>query len=119
MHVGLVWMDGHKMSKSLGNLVFIDKLRASHDPRAIRLGLIEHHYRNDWHWEPDLVTRNEDRFARWQAAADGSAGPALDEVRVALDDDMHTPRALAAIDAAVERGEGVREAAALLGIPLD
>jgi len=119
MHVGLVWMDGHKMSKSLGNLVFIDKLRASHDPRAIRLGLIEHHYRNDWHWEPDLITRNEDRLARWQASADGAAGPALDEVRLALDDDMHTPRALAAIDAAVARGEGVREAAALLGVPLD
>ena len=116
MHVGLVWMDGHKMSKSLGNLVFIDKLRAVHDPRAIRLGLIEHHYRNDWHWEPDLITRNEDRLARWQASADGSAGSVLDAVRAALDDDMDTPRALAAIDAAVARGESVRAAAALLGV---
>ena len=116
MHVGLVWMDGHKMSKSLGNLVFIDKLRAVHDPRAIRLGLIEHHYRNDWHWEPDLITRNEDRLARWQASADGSAGSVLDAVRAALDDDMDTPRALAAIDAAVARGESVSAAAALLGV---
>ena len=119
MHVGLVWMDGHKMSKSLGNLVFIDKLRTEHDPRAIRLGLIEHHYRNDWHWEPDLVTRNEDRLARWRASAHGAASAVLDEVRDALDDDMHTPRALAAIDSAAARGEGVREAAALLGVPLD
>jgi L-cysteine:1D-myo-inositol 2-amino-2-deoxy-alpha-D-glucopyranoside ligase len=46
-------------------------------------------------------------------------GKILDEVRAALDDDLDTPRALAAIDEAAERGEDVTAAAALLGIPLN
>ena len=45
MHVGMVCKDGEKMSKSLGNLVFVDDLRETWDPRAIRLAVIEHHYR--------------------------------------------------------------------------
>ena len=40
----------------------------------------------------------------------------LDEVRAALDDDLDTPGAVAAIDAAVDRGESVADAAALLGV---
>ena len=60
------------------------------------------------------------RLERWQAATgpDRSAGTALDEVRAALDDDLDAPRAVAAIDAAVERGEDVTDAAELLGVEL-
>ena len=46
MHVGMVCKDGEKMSKSLGNLVFVDQLRKEWDARAIRLAIIEHHYRD-------------------------------------------------------------------------
>jgi L-cysteine:1D-myo-inositol 2-amino-2-deoxy-alpha-D-glucopyranoside ligase len=121
MHVAMVHMDGHKMSKSLGNLVFVDQLRQVWDPRAIRLGIIEHHYRREWSWDDDLMARASARLDRWLAGAGpgGSGGRALDEVRAALDDDLDTPAALDAIDAAVARGEGVLEAAALLGVPLD
>ncbi len=52
MHVAMVYMDGHKMSKSLGNLVFVDALRREWDPRCIRLAIIEHHYRHEWELEP-------------------------------------------------------------------
>ena len=51
MHVAMVRMDGEKMSKSLGNLVFVDALRREQDPRAIRLAIIEHHYRDSWEWD--------------------------------------------------------------------
>ena len=118
MHVAMVHMDGHKMSKSLGNLVFIDKLRETWDPRAIRLAIIEHHYRTEWSWEDDLMPRASARLASWLTAVEGAEGDALDEVRAALDDDLDTPRALAAVDAAAERGESVADAAALLGIDL-
>jgi L-cysteine:1D-myo-inositol 2-amino-2-deoxy-alpha-D-glucopyranoside ligase len=120
MHVAMVHMDGHKMSKSLGNLVFVDALRAVHDPRAIRLALIGHHYRHQWEWDDGLMARSEAQLARWLGAArpGGEHGKALREVRSALDDDLDTPAALSAIDAAVDRGEGVREAAALLGVVL-
>ncbi|MCB1001010.1 MAG: cysteine--tRNA ligase [Acidimicrobiales bacterium] len=119
MHVAMVYMDGHKMSKSLGNLVFVDQLRTEWDPRTIRLGIIEHHYRYEWEWNDELMPRNRARLERWLGAADGTADTAvIDDVRAALDDDLDTPEALRLIDAAAERGVGVRPAAALLGVVL-
>jgi L-cysteine:1D-myo-inositol 2-amino-2-deoxy-alpha-D-glucopyranoside ligase len=75
MHVAMVSMDGHKMSKSRGNLVFVDKLRTQHDPMAIRLGLIEHHYRTEWEWDDGLMARNEARLANWKSAAQVGGSP--------------------------------------------
>ncbi|MEZ5216701.1 MAG: cysteine--tRNA ligase [Ilumatobacteraceae bacterium] len=117
MHVAMVYMDGQKMSKSLGNLVFIDQLREKWDPRSIRLAIIEHHYRTEWSWEEDLMPRNAERLTAWCRAATPDAS-VLDEVRAALDDDLDTPRALSIIDAAAASGRGVLEAAALLGVTL-
>jgi L-cysteine:1D-myo-inositol 2-amino-2-deoxy-alpha-D-glucopyranoside ligase len=104
------------MSKSLGNLVFVDKLRETYDPMAIRLGLIEHHYRTEWEWDDGLMDRNTARLTAWRAAADGVAGDVLDEVRDRLDDDLDTPGAVAAVDAAAARGERTREVTDLLGV---
>jgi L-cysteine:1D-myo-inositol 2-amino-2-deoxy-alpha-D-glucopyranoside ligase len=120
MHIGMVGMDGEKMSKSLGNLVFVDQLRSKWDARAIRLAILEHHYRDEWQWDDGLMPRAAERLDRWLGAAGegGRRGQALAEVRAALDADLDAPRALAAIDDAVARGEGVAEAAALLGIEL-
>ncbi len=119
MHVAMVDMDGHKMSKSRGNLVFVDKLRAEHDPRAIRLGLIEHHYRHDWEWDEGLIGRAENRLNIWRRATHGDGSAALAEVRAALDDDLNTPAAVAAVDAAARAGHRVTSATNLLGIVLD
>ena len=45
------------MSKSLGNLVFVSRLRAAGtDPMAVRLALLAHHYRADWEWTDDVLT---------------------------------------------------------------
>lgn len=118
MHVAMVHMDGHKMSKSRGNLVFVDKLRLEHDPRAIRLGLVEHHYRQDWEWDDGLIGRAQDRLNLWQGAAHGDGSAALAEVRTALDDDLNTPAAVAAVDSAAKSGHRVSSAAELLGIVL-
>jgi L-cysteine:1D-myo-inositol 2-amino-2-deoxy-alpha-D-glucopyranoside ligase len=118
MHVAMVSKDGHKMSKSLGNLVFVDALRTEWDPRAIRLAIIEHHYRIEWEWDDALMPRNADRLARWQASVGGADGAAvLDDVRARLDDDLDTPGALAYIDAAAASHD-VSAAAALLGVRL-
>jgi L-cysteine:1D-myo-inositol 2-amino-2-deoxy-alpha-D-glucopyranoside ligase len=120
MHTGMVWMDGHKMSKSLGNLVFVDKLRTEWDPRAIRLAIIEHHYRSDWEWDDSVMPRATARLAAWHdAAAHPMDQGVIHAVRAALDDDLDTPAAVAAIDEAVTKGCGVSDAAALLGVVLD
>ena len=120
MHVAMVSMDGHKMSKSRGNLVFVDKLRTQHDPMAIRLGLIEHHYRTEWEWDDGLMARNEARLSNWKSAAqigssDGDSG-LLAEVRSALDNDLDTPTAVALVDAAASKGLAVGDSARLLGV---
>ncbi len=117
MHVAMVYMDGHKMSKSLGNLVFVDALREKWDPRAIRLAIIEHHYRHSWEWDDTLMPRNQARVEHWSRGGHAESG-VVDAVRAALDDDLDTPAALAAIDEAAAVGLGVHDAAALLGIIL-
>jgi len=114
MHQAMVFMDGEKMSKSLGNLVFVSDLVKEWDPRSIRLGVISHHYRTSWEWNDGLMPANDERLRAWVAAGNGSG--ALDEVRAALDADLDTPGAIEAIDRAATRGVGVSEAAALLGV---
>jgi L-cysteine:1D-myo-inositol 2-amino-2-deoxy-alpha-D-glucopyranoside ligase len=116
MHQAMVRMDGEKMSKSLGNLVFVSDLRKHWDPQVIRLGIVARHYRDSWEWDDAVMPEAFERLERWRAA--GAGGGALAEVRACLDDDLGTPGAVAAIDAAVGRGEGVAEAAQLLGVDL-
>jgi L-cysteine:1D-myo-inositol 2-amino-2-deoxy-alpha-D-glucopyranoside ligase len=113
-HSGMVAYQGEKMSKSLGNLVFVSRLRGSGtDPMAIRLALLAHHYRSDWEWTDDVLAEAQQRLARWRAAvrpaSSGSAVPSggsaasatavLDQVRERLADDLDAPGALAALDA--------------------
>ena len=114
MHQAMVRMDGEKMSKSLGNLVFVSELAEAWDPRVIRLACIAHHYRDSWEWNEQLMPTAAARLTSWVAAGAGPA--ALDEVRAALDADLDTPGAVAAIDAAASSGLGISDAAALLGV---
>jgi L-cysteine:1D-myo-inositol 2-amino-2-deoxy-alpha-D-glucopyranoside ligase len=104
LHSGMVGLDGEKMSKSKGNLVFVSRLLASEvDPMAIRLALLAHHYRDDWDWTDELLVSGESRLSRWREAVRLDAGLNADEVLVqvrgALADDLDAPAALAAVDA--------------------
>jgi L-cysteine:1D-myo-inositol 2-amino-2-deoxy-alpha-D-glucopyranoside ligase len=104
LHSGMVALDGEKMSKSRGNLVFVSELRrAGVDPMAIRLALLDHHYRDDWEWTPGLLAAAEERLTRWREAVRLDAGVDGDavvrQIRAALADDLDAPAALAAVDA--------------------
>jgi L-cysteine:1D-myo-inositol 2-amino-2-deoxy-alpha-D-glucopyranoside ligase len=114
MHQAMVRLDGEKMSKSLGNLVFVSELLKQWDPRAIRLAVAEHHYRSEWEWTDELLPLAAERLDRWERAGEGDGG--LDQVRAALDDDLGTPTAIEAIDRAAAAGQGVGQAASLLGV---
>src|SRR4051812_46517671 len=116
MHQAMVRMDGEKMSKSLGNLVFVSELRKEWDTRAIRLAALAHHYRTPWEWNDQIMPTAAARLHGWLASGQGDGG--LDEVRAALDDDLDTPTALAVIDRAAAAGQGVSAAAALVGVDL-
>jgi L-cysteine:1D-myo-inositol 2-amino-2-deoxy-alpha-D-glucopyranoside ligase len=120
MHQAMVRMDGEKMSKSLGNLVFVSELLKAFDPRAVRLAVLAHHYRTEWDWSEHLMPTAADRLEAWLAATTPAgaidSASAVEAVRAALDDDLDTPTAVAAIDAAASTGESVAGAAALLGV---
>jgi L-cysteine:1D-myo-inositol 2-amino-2-deoxy-alpha-D-glucopyranoside ligase len=103
-HAGMVGYQGEKMSKSLGNLVFVSRLRAELvPPAALRLALLDHHYRDDVEWTDATLRRGQDRLTAWRAATSRSSGPdgaaLLRSVRQALSRDLDTPAALAAVDA--------------------
>ncbi len=120
-HAGMVRLDGEKMSKSLGNLVFVSLLVADGvDPMAVRLAILAHHYRDDWDWTAAGLAAAQDRLARWRAALNravsAAAGAASDPgsvvagegiptaesvlaaVRERIADDLDAPGALAAVD---------------------
>ena len=133
MHVGMVAYEGEKMSKSLGNLVFVRDLKAEHDPRAIRLALLSHHYRGGFEWFDGDIDKGEAMLKRMLEAASCSHGPdsenLLNVVREAIDDDMDLPKASQLIDDFAKRtieGEGddshaktaLTQAAAILGVDL-
>lgn len=103
VHAGMIGWDGHKMSKSRGNLVLVSKLRAQGtEPAAIRLGLLSGHYRSDRFWDDATLAAAEARLERWRAATALPTGPAADDViarvRRYLADDLDTVKALAALD---------------------
>jgi L-cysteine:1D-myo-inositol 2-amino-2-deoxy-alpha-D-glucopyranoside ligase len=103
VHAGMVALDGEKMSKSKGNLVFVSQLRRDGvDPAAIRLALLAHHYRSDWEWTDQVLRDAVARLERWRAAVSRPDGPPaeelVEEVREALADDLDAPAALAAVD---------------------
>ena len=136
VHTGMVGLGGEKMSKSLGNLVFVSRLIASGtDPAAIRLAILAHRYRADWEWTDEGLAEAEGRLARWREAARAPAGPAFEStlarMRERLADDLDAPAALAAVDRWAEESRlrgGSDPAApplmrsacdALLGVSLD
>ena len=132
VHAGMVGYEGEKMSKSKGNLVLVSTLRADgHDPMAVRLALLAHHYRSDREWFGHEIDDAEARLARWRDAVSRPVAPCglavLESIRVALADDLDAPAALAAVDAWAaddsagdpQAGRTVRTAVdALLGVAL-
>lgn len=133
MHVGMVAYHGEKMSKSLGNLVFVSELRDKYDPRAIRLAVHQYHYRHGFEWFDNDIQVGVKLLELLQDAARATAGPAPDEFtkafRARIDDDLDTPGAIAllrefarAMTAGDETSgaapDALRDAALLLGVEL-
>ena len=116
VHAGMVSYQGEKMSKSLGNLVFVSRLLADGvDPMAIRMALLAHHHRSDWEWTDAVLGDARARLARWRAAlaraeaavpeggfpSAEAAAPAqtvLAGVRARMRDDLDAPGALTIVD---------------------
>jgi L-cysteine:1D-myo-inositol 2-amino-2-deoxy-alpha-D-glucopyranoside ligase len=102
LHSAMVNYEGEKMSKSLGNLVFVSDLLKVADPRAIRLALMRHHYRHGFEWYDTDLEEGVAMLHRLLLAAERPSGPDpapyAQQVRDAIDDDLDVPRALDALD---------------------
>lgn len=104
VHTGMIALDGVKMSKSLGNLVFVHKLtEAGHEAGAIRLAVFAGHYRQDRDFSYQALDAAAQRLAAWREAltvevSEELALGVVDKLRAALADDLITPLALEIID---------------------
>jgi L-cysteine:1D-myo-inositol 2-amino-2-deoxy-alpha-D-glucopyranoside ligase len=122
LHAGMVDLDGTKMSKSRGNLVFVTDLLECYEGAAVRRYLLEHHYRSTWAYAAAGLDDAAAAYKRWVEAA-GSSGRRADlraAFHRAMADDLDTPTALAVLDEAARAGAGatLRELTAVLGFAL-
>jgi len=114
MHTGAVRLEAEKMSKSLGNMIFVRTALETTTREALRLYLLDSHYRRPFdHDETKLVRAGERTSALAEALGRGRVGPlgrdrVTREVLAALDDDLDTRTAIRAL----ERGARKATAAA-------
>ena len=133
VHAGMIGLEGEKMSKSKGNLVFVSHLlKEGVDPMSIRVALMSHHYREDHMWESEEITEAKLFLEKLQIALSrmevAPTDGVIKEIISALSQDIDTPRALKAIKIWIDQtnegavggkpGELSRAIDALLGIAI-
>ena len=104
VHNGHVTVSGAKMSKSLGNVLLVRNLLKEAPGEAIRYALLSAHYRQPLDWTPDTTKAARAALDRLYGALrdQQAAEPSPDDmapVLAALDDDLNTPAAFAALHA--------------------
>ncbi len=141
LHNGMLRLGTEKMSKSLGNIISLPEALEFYDPQALRLFFLSSHYRSPLFYSEESVRSQERAIQRLRQAsgANSDDGPLLEAAQFrerfieAMDDDLNTPRALAALfDLAREINRGresgsditaaqdtLRELAGVLGLTLD
>ncbi len=116
MHNGYLTVEGEKMSKSLGNFFTAHDLLEKYDGEAIRLAMLSTHYRQPLDWTEKAVSEAKTVLDRWyRIVGDVEAGEVPQPVLDALQDDLNTPGAIAALHQ-VSDPAGLKAGAALLGL---
>jgi len=147
LHWNMLTLNGEKMSKSKGHVVELAPLFEAHEPLAVRFHLLRSHHRSVSDFADEALTasahglqRLRQGYAAWRAAPAAPANPeawrdARERFAAAMDDDLHTPEAIAVLfdvareaNRALERADhGAVHAAAdlfdelldgVLGVPL-
>jgi cysteinyl-tRNA synthetase len=116
MHNGFLQVEGEKMSKSLGNLVTIRDLRKDWPGEALRLAMLQTHYRQPMNLTIAGLREAQRNLDHWYAlTADAAPGYLCADALDALMDDLNTPKALAALhELRGEAAKGAKPAAACL-----
>jgi cysteinyl-tRNA synthetase len=116
MHNGFLQVEGEKMSKSLGNFVTIRELLQDWPGEAIRLAMLQTHYRQPINWTVSNLREAKRTLDHWyQLTADVAPGLVCADLLDALTDDLNTPKAIAALhELRSEAAKGAAGAAAAL-----
>jgi L-cysteine:1D-myo-inositol 2-amino-2-deoxy-alpha-D-glucopyranoside ligase len=117
-HVAMVNHQGEKMSKSLGNLIFVRDLVERVPGAAVRLLLGAHHYRTSWAYDDSEVDAAAARHRRYGESMRSGGTLSRDAATgherrffERLDDDLDTPGALVELDILAEEiGAGSSDA---------
>lgn len=110
VHAGLIGLDGEKMSKSRGNLIFLSTLvNQGTDPMAVRLALMTEHYSADRMWTQDLLSKSSKFLTRLRLLLSkpevAPTASVVQEIIDSLAHDLDTPRALVALENWCEKTE--------------
>ncbi|MEX0582330.1 MAG: cysteine--tRNA ligase, partial [Sneathiella sp.] len=117
VHNGFLTVEGDKMSKSLGNFHTVQDVLEDAPGEAIRLNMLSAHYRQPLDWTAEGVKRAKANLDRLYTALkhldDIEAGPIepASDVIAALEDDINTPQALAALYALAGEANKATDAA--------
>lgn len=116
VHAGMIGLAGQKMSKSLGNLVFVSKLVAAGvDPMAIRWALMTQHYSKDRMWSDEILESAEISIGRLRSALSrmevASTQGVIEAIAQALANNLDTPAAIAIIESWIDETEQLTHAA--------
>ena len=116
MHVGSVLVDGEKMAKSAGNLVYVQDVLDRFSPGALRLLILSRHWSEPWEFDEAGLERASSELENlWRfGAASGDRDVAEHGVALALLEDLDIPRALGLAKEA--GGQVLRDVIALLGL---
>jgi cysteinyl-tRNA synthetase len=97
LHNGFLNVEGTKMSKSLGNFLTINELLRDWPGDALRFNMLKTHYRQPFDWTLKNLHESAKTMERWADAAADAPESFAPSVREALEDDLNTPKAVAAL----------------------
>ena len=103
LHNGFVTFDKEKMSKSIGNIVTISKLRENVNGQVVRLALLSSHYKQPLDWNEKLINESRNTLDKWYGQFEKISPEELkDDVLKPLQEDLNTPEYIAKLHSLFE-----------------
>jgi L-cysteine:1D-myo-inositol 2-amino-2-deoxy-alpha-D-glucopyranoside ligase len=110
VHTGMIGLDGEKMSKSKGNLVFVStSLAHGIDPMVIRYALMKGHYASDRMWDSIVLKNATEEIARIRYVLSrievAPTEDLINSIAQSLASNLNTPEALTSLMSWVDESE--------------
>lgn len=109
LHTGVVYKDGKKMSKSLGNLEMVSNLLKKYSPNAIRWTLLSHHYREAWEYKEQDVMKAEQEIQELVSILGNFSSQNvkntlfMQQIEELLNDDLQVQKVLALVQSEAQK----------------